>query len=359
MQTYSGLFIESDTGKEWQATVVMVGKALSIGLTDENGHSEVLTWPLKDLERRSYLRNGDTVVHLPENKMKYLQVTGRGLDDELQALLAEKDLPFLNKLFSNRYAAMWKALLIMAVLVFLFYLFVIPWISMQIARGVSVKFEERIGNGLYSAIMQGYSKDGEKTRLINDFFEEMKVPSKYNIDITVVNHNTANAFALPGGNIVVFSAITQKMKGYEDLAALLAHEFTHVQNKHTTKSLFRSLGNTFFFSMIFGNMGTVANVIVNNADQVRRLKYSRSLEKEADLDGLQLLSERKIDCNGFIRLFELLKKEQTVEMGEWVSSHPKLDRRISYIRENELFNKKGVAPHPRLDSIFKAIQAQP
>jgi beta-barrel assembly-enhancing protease len=106
-------------------------------------------------------------------------------------------------------------------------------------------------------------------------------------------------------------------------------------------------------------MGSVANVIVNNADMLMNMKYGRGLEKEADLDGLQLLSERKIDCNGFVRLFELLKGEQALEVGEWISSHPKLDRRIAYVKEDELFNKKGVEQHPRLDSIFRALKAMP
>jgi beta-barrel assembly-enhancing protease len=222
-----------------------------------------------------------------------------------------------------------------------------------------VKFEERIGNGLYNAVMQGYTKDPQKTKLLNDFFAEMKVATKYNIDITVVQSDVSNAFALPGGNIVVFSDILKKMDGYEELAALLAHEFTHVNNKHTTKSLFRSMGNVFFFSMLFGNMGSVANVIIANADRLKTLKYSRSLEKEADLEGMQLLSERRIDCNGFIKLFQLLQGEQLKTTSEWLNSHPDLENRMAYIKEDELFNKKGTETHAGLDSIFKAIKALP
>jgi beta-barrel assembly-enhancing protease len=356
MNTYAGLFIESDTNKQWNATVVLLPKVISIGITDTYGNVEVLQWPYKDLERKTYLQQGDSVITLPENKLKYLQVPGAALDKELQEKLKEKDRFILQRLFGKRYAAVWKALLIMAVLFLLFYLFVIPWISVQVAKSVSVRYEEKLGNGIYSVVMQGYTKDTAETRLVNDFFNEMDITTPYHIDITVVESGIANAFALPGGRIVVFSALLDKMNGYEELAALLAHEFTHVQNKHTTKSLFRALGNTFFFSMIFGNMGTVANIIVNNADRIKSLKYSRSLEKEADLDGLQLLSERQIDCNGFVKLFRLLQQEQTKIPAEWLSSHPDLERRMAYVKEDEQFNKKGVAPHAGLDSIFKAVK---
>ena len=74
---------------------------------------------------------------------------------------------------------------------------------------------------------------------------------------------------------------------------------------------------------------------------------------------MKILSERKIDCNGFINLFELLKKE-TQQVGkqtaEWISSHPDLDKRIDYIKKNELFNKNGIAEKETLKTLFFKIK---
>jgi len=149
------------------------------------------------------------------------------------------------------------------------------------------------------------------------------------------------------------------MNSYEELAALLSHEFTHVNEKHTTRSLFRQLGSAIFLSVIFGDVGAIANTVIRNADNLKGLNYSRSLEKEADMNGLKILSERKIDCNGFVHLFELLKKE-TMETGkqpaEWISSHPDLYNRIDYVKKNELFNKNGVGQNEVLKTLFLKIK---
>lgn len=57
----------------------------------------------------------------------------------------------------------------------------------------------------------------------------------------VVRDDQVNAFALPGGHIVVFTGILERMDLPEELAALLAHEGTHVQERHSTRMLMRQL----------------------------------------------------------------------------------------------------------------------
>jgi predicted Zn-dependent protease len=98
---------------------------------------------------------------------------------------------------------------------------------------------------------------------------------------------------------------------------------------------------------------------VSNADNLKGLSYSRKLEKEADMNGLKILSERKIDCNGFVRLFEFLKTESAktnTQPAEWISSHPDLDNRIEYIKKHELFNKNGVEESEVLKTLFLKIK---
>ena len=75
---------------------------------------------------------------------------------------------------------------------------------------------------------------------------------------------------------------------------------------------------------------------------------------------MQILSERKIDCNGFVKLFELLQKEVDAsgvkEPVEWISSHPDIEKRIAYTKENSLFNKNGVEINETLKTLFMKIK---
>jgi predicted Zn-dependent protease len=166
---------------------------------------------------------------------------------------------------------------------------------------------------------------------------------------------------MPGGNIVVYDKILAGMDSYEELAALLSHEFTHVNERHATRALFRQQSSSLFISVIFGDVGTIGNVIASNADELKSLEYSRKLEKDADLAGLKILSDRKIDCNGFVHLFELLEKETAgpgEQPAEWISSHPDLDRRISYIKRNALFNKNGIETNETLKTLFLKMKTE-
>jgi predicted Zn-dependent protease len=170
----------------------------------------------------------------------------------------------------------------------------------------------------------------------------------------VIKGEITNAFALPGGRIVVYTGILDKIKSYPELAALLSHEFTHINNKHTTKSLFRRLGSKVFLGLLFGRVSAVTGVVVDNADNLRSLKYSRRLEKEADIEGLNLLLKRQIDPAGFEQLFIHLKDSApTNALPEFLGSHPDVNKRIRYI--NEASGMPLIKEHTELKTIFEKL----
>ena len=61
-----------------------------------------------------------------------------------------------------------------------------------------------------------------------------------------------------------------------------------------------------------------------------QLFFSRSLEKEADLHGLEVMKQNNVDLNGMPELFELLKRETVVDIPSYLSNHPMLKDRIEY-----------------------------
>ena len=71
------------------------------------------------------------------------------------------------------------------------------------------------------------------------------------------------------------------------------------------------------------------------------------------------LSERKIDGNGYIRLFSFLQNEsersETLQV-KWISSHPDLNNRIEYLKKDVLFNKNGVEQNETLRTLFLKIK---
>ena len=346
-------------GEEQDATMLLLKDKISIGIRDEHGNPRIVYWPYDQIIRDSFWKRGHSIVRCGTFPVQTIEVDSKEFAEKLESIFKEKEKSWISRTLNKNVMGLVKVLAVFFALLAAGYIWLIPFLADRLAKKVPVSYEERLGDEIYNELKPSFVIDAGKTAHINDFFRELNINSKYNIRITVVNENVANAFAMPGGNIVVYDKLLAGMNSYEELAALLSHEFTHVNEKHTTRSLFRKLASSLFLSIILGDVGSIGNVIINNADDLKGLSYSRKLEKEADMNGLKLLSERKIDCNGFVRLFELLQKEvdQTKDQPtEWISSHPDLKKRIAYTRSNELFNKNGVEINQTLKTLFLKIK---
>lgn len=358
MNVYTGAYFLQ--GKpETNATVSLLNDKLIIQIRDENNNQREIYWPYELIIRENFWQEGKAVLRTSGYPTQSIEIKSKAFIEELEQRFRSMEGSWFRR--TGRAKSMGLVKVLLAFIIFLVggYLWFVPFLAERLAKKVPVSYETSLGNSLYNSIKGGFKIDEKKTLYINEFFNELKIPSAYNIRITIVNDTVVNAFAIPGGNIIVYDKILVGMTGYEDLAALLSHEFTHVNNKHTTRSIFRKLGSTIFLSVVLGDMGSVSGILISNADDIKGLNYSRSLEKEADLNGLKLLSERKIDCNGFIRLFKLLKNEEEVTESsevEWASSHPNLDKRISYIKKNKFFNSKGSEQNEALKMIFEKIR---
>jgi predicted Zn-dependent protease len=348
-------------GPEQEATILFLIDRLSIGLKDEHGNPRIVYWPYEQIIRDNFWKRGQSVVRCGSYAVQTIEVDKKEFADKLDAIFKERERSWVSRMLSRGQWRMIKFLVIFLTLIISAYIWLVPFLAERLAKRVPVSYEEKLGDGIYQALQPTFTVDAEKTAYINDFFRELQITSKYNIRITVVKDNIANAFAMPGGNIIVYDKLLYEMGSYEELAALLSHEFTHVNERHTTRALFRQQASSLFVSIIFGDVGTIGNVIASNADGLKSLEYSRRLEKDADMNGLRILSERKIDCNGFIRLFELLKKE-TERVGdqpaEWISSHPDLEKRIAYIKANALFNKNGIEQNETLKTLFLKMKTE-
>jgi predicted Zn-dependent protease len=358
MDAYTGKYFLQG-GAEQDATILLLKDKISIGLRDEHGNPLVVYWPYEQIIRENFWKWGQAVVRCGSFPVQTIEVGSKEFVEKLEDVFKQRERSWLSRTMNKNVIGMVRVFAIFFAILIAAYFLLVPFLADRLAKRVPVSYEEKLGDGLYEALKTGFDIDQKKTAYINEFFNELKISSKYSISITVVKDNIANAFALPGGNIVVYDRILAGMNNYEDLAALLSHEFTHVNEMHTTRSLFRQLGSTIFLSVILGDIGAIANTLISNADNLKGLNYSRSLEKEADMNGLKILSERKIDCNGFVRLFELLKKETQLtgkQPAEWISSHPDLDKRIDYIKKDELFNKNGVEQNEVLKTLFLKIK---
>jgi predicted Zn-dependent protease len=165
---------------------------------------------------------------------------------------------------------------------------------------------------------------------------DAKVP----FTIKVIDGEEVNAFALPGGFFFVNTGVILKAESEAELAGVMAHEIAHVAARHGTRQATRgTIANFATIPLIF--MGGWTGYGVRQAASVlipvTFLKFSRGMEEEADLLGLQYLYKSGYDPTAFVDFFEkiqTLEKRKPGTMAKVFSTHPLTDDRIKKSQQN-------------------------
>lgn len=232
------------------------------------------------------------------------------------------------------------------------YFWAIPATATFVAEQVPVAWEEELGRTVANAMIGSTAKctDREVTRTVEDIVTRLAatVPANpYTFRVSVIADETMNAFAAPGGHIVVYAGLLQRTERAEELAGVLAHEISHVVRRHGTKSLFRSVATSVFLSAVAGDASGAMSVVLESADTLSSLHYSRRAEDEADLDGLKMLAAARIDPHGLVDFFEKLRKKKAktdAEYLRYLSTHPLTSDRIARLKAEPSIESGPFAP---------------
>jgi beta-barrel assembly-enhancing protease len=221
----------------------------------------------------------------------------------------------------------------LALIVGLYFLLVnlVPFLGM---RMIGVQQEIIMGDKLREVMQHeeqliGAQVDTARTQQLQDFADALELSRDYPIRISLVRSDVVNAYALPGGQVVVYSGILEKIQTPEALAALLAHESVHVNERHSLRSMLRSAANGIIVSVIFSDASGLSGALVSNAEALNGLRYSRSLEAEADRQAMDLLLANGVNLEGMRQLMKTLQDEGDVPGSlSFLSSHPLTKERI-------------------------------
>jgi predicted Zn-dependent protease len=165
---------------------------------------------------------------------------------------------------------------------------------------------------------------------------DAKVP----FTIKVIRSEEVNAFALPGGFFFVNSGLILKADNEAELAGVMAHEIAHVAARHGTRQATKGqLINYGSIPLIFlgGWTGYAIRQGLGVAIPIGFLSFSRGMEKEADLFGLEYMYKAGYDPSAFVDFFEkiqTLEKKKPGTMSKVFSTHPPTDDRIKIAQEN-------------------------
>jgi Zn-dependent protease with chaperone function len=194
-----------------------------------------------------------------------------------------------------------------------------------------------------------------------------KMPNRgvqYPWEFHCVNSKEINAFALPGGYVFVNRGAIEVADNEAQLAAVMAHELSHVILRHGTAQASKAQlmqGAAGIFGGIFG--GTAGGALLSQGVALGAggllLRYSRSDETQADVLGTQALYDAGYDPRAMAQFFEKLQAEtKGKNPPQFLSDHPNPGNRVERVNE-EIDKLGGVPPNAKRDSAeFEAIKRE-
>jgi predicted Zn-dependent protease len=188
------------------------------------------------------------------------------------------------------------------------------------ATHVSPQQERQLGEQSFKNMVAPSSlrDNGESARVLRAIGRRITEGSRYQYEFHVVDNPDVNAFALPGGIVVVNTGLIGATKRPEELAGVIAHEVQHVELQHGLRQIAKQFGFAACLSLIAGNLDS--NLGGKIAAELVSLKFSRSAEQQADERAIAKLAQVGIDPNALPQFFRRLAAETAAP--EWLSSHP-------------------------------------
>ncbi|MBK8444952.1 MAG: M48 family metallopeptidase [Sphingobacteriales bacterium] len=188
-----------------------------------------------------------------------------------------------------------------------FYWYGVPYIGEKAANWLPTSYDNYLGNMAYQQYTVVANIDSIKSEQLTQFAYHLNLNNEKPLKFSVIESSMVNAFALPNGQIVVFTGILEQMEHYSELAALLGHEAAHVNHRHSIKMLCRNIAGYIVISAVLGDANGVMAIISEHTQDLQSLSYSRNFEREADESGLQTLLQNNIDPKGMVDLFTHLQ----------------------------------------------------
>lgn len=245
------------------------------------------------------------------------------------ALQAAGQRPGLAHRMQTRWQAFIAVLAVAAVGLTLFYRYGTPWAATQLTRFVPLAWETALTSDTLARMDDGYLKPSklpaERQAALRQRFDALVAQTppalqryggyapRYTLSFR--SGMKANAFALPGGTIVVTDDLVQEARdrklGDDAVVGVLAHEIGHVAHRHTTRLLVEQGVLNIGLGLALGD---VSGMLSTGSALLTGLAYRRNHEREADCFAIALMGHARLPTAPMADLLLAIAHEE--EAGE-------------------------------------------
>ncbi|MBP5469784.1 MAG: M48 family metallopeptidase [Candidatus Riflebacteria bacterium] len=200
--------------------------------------------------------------------------------------------------------------------------------------------EKRLGKELAMWQKLTSRQEGDQAKVDRVMRIFNKLAPQYNthgmkLKCTVLHDSTVNAFAIPGGNVYVYSGIVDFLQSDDELAAVIAHELAHVEKRHSLKNYRASAALTALLQKAVKNQKN-KDLWCAVLSSLALMKFSQKQEDEADDVGQFKLAAAGFNPYGQVHVWERFLKKYGDSKGleKFLSSHPSHKARIENAKKN-------------------------
>jgi Zn-dependent protease with chaperone function len=241
----------------------------------------------------------------------------------------------------RRWSHVLGAVALLLAAIFAMYRWGLPLAADRVARRIPPSVENGIGARAVKMVEQQLAPSKltpEQTDRVRHVFESIAPREDRRFALVLRDGGPfgANAFALPGGTVVVTDQLVQLAPDDAALAGVLAHEIGHVERRHLMRQV---ISSTVVGAVVTLIGGDVSGVTAGLPAALANLSYSRDMEREADSYAIDLLKLRQIPIEPLAELLLRLKNaHQGSEAFGWaryLQTHPVTEDRVAAIRAAE------------------------
>lgn len=224
------------------------------------------------------------------------------------------------------------------------YLYGLPVVAEHVAARIPPQYERKLGDQTVAWLDQNGmfrpSKLDAETRValgarFEEFTRDLPMAAHYRLEYRQAPVFGANAFAFPGGIVVLTDELVEMSDTDEEVLAVLAHEIGHVEQRHALRHLLQDSATAALAAAITSDAASLSLAVSGLPVLLARTKYSREFETQADDFGIALLQRHGVSPEHFASMMEKLG-ERTDEDSErswsFLSTHPVTADRIARAR---------------------------
>jgi Zn-dependent protease with chaperone function len=326
MSGVRGFYYDGRSSNRQSVTLERIGSELRVA-----GDGVTVTWPVAKVRVSHPIAGVRRTLRFPNGGMCELadertveDLLGKGSDRLLARLLDRWERSITLALL---------ALLLTGGVVTGFIRYGVPAIARHVAYAVKPAAEEKLGRESLELFDRYYLKPStlpqvrqqDLTALLARMRTTFVDGRSYRLEFRSSQAIGANAFALPGGTIVITDAMVALAKNDDELAAVLAHEAGHVRRRHALRHLLQSTGSGLVIAAVTGDISSITSLAAALPAALVNAGYSREFEDEADDAAVDYLLRAGLSPRLYADILGRLEAEHDKKSGGKENSEILLD----------------------------------